>query len=99
MKIFIDRREKGSYPYFVRRLGTSYFLKIHGFNVNLSDKDASIDPVYIPLFKFSNEAGQTIIDIHLWRERCTTIMLMGVPPYIYIGRSEEIRLDYEEDDE
>lgn len=102
MKIYINRFEKKEYPNFLRRLGTSHFLKLHGFNINTYYEQAEIedvDPVYIPLFKYIREGGQLIIDIHLWREQCISIVLMGVPPYIYIAKSSEIRLDYEEEDE
>jgi hypothetical protein len=101
MKIYINRLEKKQYPYFLRRLGTSHFLKLHGFNINASEDDIEIrdiDPVYIPLFKFIQEGGQIIFDFHLWKEQCISVVLMGVPPYIYIAKSSEIRLDYEEED-
>ena len=99
MKIYLDRLEKGSYPHFIRRIGTSHFLNLHGFNLNIEEgKHVHVDPVYIPAFKFIRDVGQTIIDIHLWREKCVTILLIGAPPFIWIGRSEKVRLDYEEDE-
>jgi hypothetical protein len=99
MKIYINRQEKGTYAHFLRRIGTSHFLNLHGFNLDIKkDRNLQVDPVYIPAFKFIRDVGQTIIDIHLWREQCISIVFMYVPPYIWIGKSEKIRIDYEEDE-
>jgi hypothetical protein len=99
MKIYIGRQARDTFRRFIPRLKDKWLLLVHGVNIEVAD-GLHVEPVYIPFFTFKKEGGQVIIDLHwFWSEEATTILLMEVPPYIWVGRSSSIRLQNEEEDE
>lgn len=100
MKIYIAKQARDTFRRFIPRLKDKWLLLVHGVNIEVAG-GLHVEPVYIPFFTFKREGGQVVIDIHwFWKEQAVTILLMEVPPYIWVGRSSSIRLqDNEVDDE
>ena len=83
MRVFVNQLPADQFPNWVRKQGPSYLLKLTGINVN-AGKTLEFQGVYIPLFTYRHEGGQTIIELPLWRAtRSAALILQETWPWIW----------------
>jgi hypothetical protein len=96
--IYVDRVPNGEYQDFILRRGDSYFMRLHGVNVNVQDGTVYVEPVYLPLLTISNDDGQLFIQVNTGKQDFVCIYLTRYFPFVTVFQSHAIQLENEEDE-
>ena len=94
MIIYMNKEPRFYYKRW-QKIANMLWPRLYGVNIvyDNSGKDPEVMPVYIPFMRVERGDGQMVIELGMWGEAATVIMLFTTWPFMYVTSGGGIELD------